>query len=381
MDIEYTIEYALINLFYIYTIKRFLLLFFSKCKVKLLICFLAYIFLYVINTLGNLFINNPICNMATSIIGLLVITCCYEGNVLKRISAILMIYILCMSVDITTAILIDDYLIGKRVCISANVLSYLSIFIIELLIEKIYEFKYKKSLWYNRFKITLSVPMISMAIIILIVINQLSEKYVAIIICIGILFINLLVFYLQDLLVQSYEAKYYSLVLQQEVEEYKHQLKVIQESEDKIFKLKHDMKHHIRAIGDLIKSNENERAINYLKHIEKITNSSHNYISSGNKDIDSILNYMIEKAKDQNITIKPSINIPSELDLDFFDINIILANLLENAIEAASDSKEKLIKVRIEFDRHILYIGVINSFNGKLIFGRNGQLNTTKTNI
>lgn len=48
------------------------------------------------------------------------------------------------------------------------------------------------------------------------------------------------------------------------------------------------------------------------------------------------------------------------------DINIIMGNLLDNAYESAVKVKEPIIKVNIKYNGNMLYISVINTFDGKV---------------
>ena len=59
--------------------------------------------------------------------------------------------------------------------------------------------------------------------------------------------------------------------------------------------------------------------------------------TSGNERIDSILNYYIEKAKNTDIHVSWKIQIPEQIEISTFDTNVILSNLLDNALNALSD--------------------------------------------
>lgn len=55
---------------------------------------------------------------------------------------------------------------------------------------------------------------------------------------------------------------------------------------------------------------------------------------------------------------------------------MILGNLLENAIEAAHQSEEKMLEVLICYKQEVITIDIKNSFAGKLRKSRNGFLTT-----
>ena len=60
-------------------------------------------------------------------------------------------------------------------------------------------------------------------------------------------------------------------------------------------------------------------------------------------------------------------------------MNVILGNLLENAIFAAEKSEEKWIDISIYVDKGVFHATIKNTYNGELI-SKNEKLLTTKSN-
>ena len=96
----------------------------------------------------------------------------------------------------------------------------------------------------------------------------------------------------------------------------------------------------------------------YLKTPDEI-------IESGDVEIDSLLNYMLAQARKEQISVRTEVRL-SDVSQHSFDINIILGNLLENAIEAARQAEEKKLSVNIKEEKGILKIHVENSYSGTL---------------
>ena len=86
--------------------------------------------------------------------------------------------------------------------------------------------------------------------------------------------------------------------------------------------------------------------------------------SIGNRDIDSLLNYKIQKAEQVLSAVESDIHVPMELMPKSFDINVILGNLLDNAIEAAQGSRRKWMKLVLRADRGVFLIHIANSCAG-----------------
>ncbi len=71
----------------------------------------------------------------------------------------------------------------------------------------------------------------------------------------------------------------------------------------------------------------------YLSAMTEAAEPLYNMIGTGNPSVDGILDYMCAKAQDKGVTVKRKLRIPEDIRLSAYDMNIILGNLLENAIE------------------------------------------------
>ena len=150
-------------------------------------------------------------------------------------------------------------------------------------------------------------------------------------------------------------------LLEQEIYIYEKQFDVIRQSQQSVRSLKHDMKHHIKMLADMIATDENAAALNYLSDMGAFMENSEEYVSSGNEKIDSILNYMIGKAKAAKINTHWKIQIPEHLDISTFDINVLLSNLLDNALNALSEVSQPNLYIMMKYDRGVLCISIQNN--------------------
>ena len=151
--------------------------------------------------------------------------------------------------------------------------------------------------------------------------------------------------------------------LEQEIRMYENQFEMIRQSQINTRSLKHDMKHHLKMLSDLVSSGDKDAALTYLSDMGAFMDHSEAFISSGNERIDSILNYMIKKAKNAKIHITWKIQIPEQIEISTFDINVILSNLLDNALIALSDLPNPTLAILMKYDRGILYINIQNNCN------------------
>lgn len=152
--------------------------------------------------------------------------------------------------------------------------------------------------------------------------------------------------------------------IHEQMEIYKKQMEVMQQTEKKVRGIRHDMKHHIWELRILAEEKRYLDILSYLNMMETFMENSKEYVISGNKEIDAICNFLLDQGVNKGIQVKAECNIPEEIQLPIFEINSIIGNLLENAIEAAAESDEKRIQIKMHVTKGVLYITIINSYNG-----------------
>ena len=87
------------------------------------------------------------------------------------------------------------------------------------------------------------------------------------------------------------------------------------------------------------------------------------YSKTGNKDVDSLINYELTLASEFGTEIICDIELPEQLNITSFDMTIILGNLLDNAIEALRQSKKKLLIITIKYMKGIIRIDIENTYD------------------
>ncbi len=73
------------------------------------------------------------------------------------------------------------------------------------------------------------------------------------------------------------------------------------------------------------------------------------------------MNYMLQKAKAELETVDVKVILPEEI-MHSFDLNVLIGNLLENAIEAARKTERKYLNVYIALQKGVLKIQIENSY-------------------
>lgn len=168
----------------------------------------------------------------------------------------------------------------------------------------------------------------------------------------------------------------------EQIEICKSELEDRERSDDNIRYVRHDLKNHLITIKGYILKNENEEAIKYIDSLlENGGLQNTDKIQSGNIAVDAVMNNKIKTAENMNVEIIPHVLIPEDIYVDAATICVILGNLLDNAIEAASKlSDDRKIYSDIIYHKGALVINIKNGYDGKLSKNKHGKFITSKKN-
>ncbi|GAB6107736.1 sensor histidine kinase [Fusibacter bizertensis] len=181
-----------------------------------------------------------------------------------------------------------------------------------------------------------------------------------------VLFMNLMMFSLYDRLVSMYEKEIKTVISQQMNMSYKNQLRLMKGYHSQVKSFQHDFNKHISTIDTLASGKHYEELEAYI-HSMKIRNPKNSVLSNtGNVVIDSIVNFEISNSNlnHDNIFLRFN-NIPPVIGVEDYDITVLLSNIIQNALVAASRLENGKVYLNASYIKCILYISIQNDFDGK----------------
>lgn len=306
-------------------------------------------------------------------LGIIGLTCFYPEAWKKRLWVSLVLFSLDMANSLIVLFVFGDIAKFQQPAIQA-----LLMLICTTIISHISYPPEAKEIAFDRRQTLLLLVIPAMSVIVLCVLMQgESPKMFAILISGCMLIINISVFYLYNILIENYIHLRDSDLYKQQTYAYKNQLEVIMESQNQVRALRHDMKNHILALQALVQRKEAEETNKYLDSMKNFMTNPEEYVKTGNDTVDSLLNYKIQKANEVLNVVETKISIPEQLRLRSFDLNVLLGNLLDNAIDASMQTEDKKLKITIKLDKGILFLNICNSCQ-RIADGRSDFLETTK---
>lgn len=141
--------------------------------------------------------------------------------------------------------------------------------------------------------------------------------------------------------------------------------------------LNHDLKSYLLVILGLLENNEQEEAKKRITEIvnQKLQYQIVQYMTSG--EINAVLNDKANIAAGKNIQLDMRISgiVPKEKAMD---VAVILANLLDNAIEATAQIADKNITLDMYERKGMYYINISNAIQHSVLAGNPGLLTSKK---
>ena len=204
-----------------------------------------------------------------------------------------------------------------------------------------------------------------------------SNKLVTSGLCI-ICIMNIGTYYMYEKVSEAYQEKMQKTVLENRLAMYQNQFEIIHEARQDMKQLRHDMKNHFLLVEGYLQKGKYAEAQKYIEQLAEKTASAKEYVNTGNDELDSILNYKLARADNLNSKVDVKIEVPRERFMSDFDLNMLLSNLMDNALEAIEKKEERILTVRIKYIKRMLYISVYNSYNGN-VKKEGNKLLTTKT--
>lgn len=142
----------------------------------------------------------------------------------------------------------------------------------------------------------------------------------------------------------------------------------IEDQQQKISKLSHDMSNHLRTIQMLAKESNNPEITDYSeKLLGQYKQTVKNFCQ--NSVLNSMLLYYSSVANEKGVTHKFEANANQQIKLSQTDIVTIVSNILDNAFEACEnvDESERKISLIINCDENAFTCVCNNSFDGQVI--------------
>ncbi|MDE7432510.1 MAG: GHKL domain-containing protein [Lachnospiraceae bacterium] len=384
-DVVNKIILLLTCVFEVYVVYRFMYVFFERRKTGMKITVAVYAVRLIAGYIIMIDKQSPVVNMVTSILGIFLITFCYESSLSKKIVTVIIIYMCMFLTEAVTAFLTgisDVNMFSRRKEFHAvlSILIELLLWSITLVFGKLRNVRANIPLPKSFTAAMILVFAISFCMESLIFQQNSTDDAIAAISLVCVVIMNFLMIYLYDSLSGMLEERTKTEIIKREKTYYHKQSELLQRNYEELKRFRHDIKNRMLVLKQMADKNELEKMSEYISAVTEKIDSTEVFSQTGNIAMDSIINYELNKAQNDGIEIKSNIIVPAEINIKDDDIVVILGNLFDNAIEAVNRlKKEKWLSINLEYEKNCVFIAVKNSYDN-IVNMVNGQIHTRKKN-
>lgn len=381
----YEILFLLVSVFQTYEFYLILGSFFDvyRKNVQKHHVFLWYMLFYAVTVAENYFINIPIVNTGTLFFSIFLLTFLYKTVWKKRLLSIVFVFVMMLMTESIVAGVfgyVDAALFGVQEYYSYVGMVCLPIvqFLLVLLFRNINNLRKKIEVPLFYWIVTILLPITTVYLYIQIS-RQSSISQMDLICCTVVIFvINIFVIFFYDLQIKAFTAREEKKVLETQSQGQEKQLELMTEATESLRRQRHDFRNHLSSLAYYGKEKDWGSMEQYLSDLQIRLPMQQEMIATGNMAFDSVLNYKKQMAREQGIDMRIDIRIPQDIGIASFDITTILANLLDNSLEAVQSLEAKWIAVKIFMKHNRLNIQIDNPY-GVAPVKKNGKFVTSKS--
>ena len=199
------------------------------------------------------------------------------------------------------------------------------------------------------------------------------------IIAFGMVGMNIVVFYLINDIVEREMKMHENRVFQIQAKNQLEMYRSISENFDYQKRKTHEYKNQISCIESLLGKKQYSKLEEYVKKIDSSLNSEPDAINTNNIIVNAILNTKYQEADAKGIVFVFRVNDLAGIRIEDEDVVTILANLLNNAIEACEVCEDKkVIKFKFVKEDDRIIIAVKNTYKYDVVY-EDGEIKSTKT--
>ena len=324
---------------------------------------------YIITTGCYLGYHTSLINIISTIIGMFIIAAVHEGTLKKKILHTVMCFGVSCAMDMLAGFALMEAPSSSNYVLFSSFLSVVMFYAFVVILRNIYR-KRNREEFSGQWAFLLLIVLMSICVAYVLLNDNEISRVTALTVIIVMIAVNLILYYFYTSMLDRYIFMQDNVLLREQIAIYESELRANVEQDRQVQALRHDMKHHIREIYSLADKNTDTDIIRYLDEMSDSIDNIEKVASTGNSVFDGILNYYAQKIKQEmnNVNFSVILKIPTDLEISSFDMNVILGNLLDNAMENVSGEagQELQIEAVLEYIEGLLRIEVVNTFAGNV---------------
>lgn len=340
--------------------------------------YLLYGIVWLSNWLIHFFFTNSLLTPLSMVIGILAIAFyLFDGSAIKKITSASVSYAIAAVIDLIVWMFLPfPEFFSKNVTFGSLLTSLISLIVV-LALEYFFQFNKDVQLPLNNYINIILLFTCSIALCEILSVLGSKKPMTATCGLLLVCIINIFTLFQYSRITKIYQDMLEQKYTEQRSNMYENQFEIISKSQQNLTSLMHDFKKHLRLINGYIQADELQSAVSYINRLDVELDVPKEIVHSDNKEIDCILNYLLGQAELLGCKIEAEVKVPERQFMPSFDLNILLSNLLENALDALKKTSTRKLQIFIRYEKRVLNISIYNSFDG-YVKKKNDSFLTTK---
>ncbi|KPV57628.1 histidine kinase [Paenibacillus sp. A3] len=189
---------------------------------------------------------------------------------------------------------------------------------------------------------------------------------------IGFLLLNVTIVYIFDNIIDKFQFMHENAQLQHQMDYQDANYEKVVHSFKSIKRIIHDTNQQFLYIEECIKRNELAAAMEHIKTTLNKVEGAYHRVNTGNLVIDALVTNTLNIGQANGIRIDTKLNLCSqEVQIDRYDLCVVIGNMLDNAIEASKKLKiaeDRYILIKIHSTESTLLIHILNHMENEAAY-------------
>ena len=196
--------------------------------------------------------------------------------------------------------------------------------------------------------------------------------------CILALFPIIIIIALFQNLKEKQEEELINESISKQIEDAKRYTSHIDDIYEKMRAFRHDIGNHLTVISGLAENGNTEELTEYIGELQTRFAELQPSISTGNAITDVVLSEMSDLCQKEHICFSSTFAYPDNLDINAFDLSVILNNALMNAFDASKDVSGATISIKSLIKDRVFLISIKNKISERIKLNDDGLIESTK---
>ncbi|WP_018755469.1 sensor histidine kinase [Paenibacillus terrigena] len=187
---------------------------------------------------------------------------------------------------------------------------------------------------------------------------------------IGLLFLNVMIVYIIDNIIDKFQFMNENVQLQHQMDYQDANYEKVVHSFKSIKRIIHDTNQQFLYIEECIKRNELAAAMEHIKTTLNKVEGAYQRVNTGNLVIDALVSNTLNIGQANGIRIDTKLNLCSQsVPIDRYDLCVVIGNMLDNAIEASKKvnlAEDRYIHIKIHATESTLLIHILNHMENEV---------------